>query len=212
MVKKQSNEVAEQNVETSNKENKSTRGWFKSKFSSNSLKTNTFFCSPFNLVHRNRLHEQTKSEEDTQDEIARAMLETTGNIKENALKISSIVQDDQKTLVKATQQVDHNMAKLQAQSKRLRHNAYNGSNCWIYLMLIVVMLTFIYLTLFMRMFRKRVTISTTIKHSNHGMKSSFLDNSINQTSSNNTNLSTTTKSTDYISLLLNYANENHTDL
>jgi len=75
-------------------------------------------------------------------------------------------------------------------------------------MLIVVIVTFIYLTLFMRMFRKRIT---TIIHSNSGSKSSLLNDSINQTTINNSNI-TTTKSTDYISLLLNYATENHTDL
>jgi flagellar basal body-associated protein FliL len=75
-------------------------------------------------------------------------------------------------------------------------------------MLIVVIVTFIYLTLFMRMFRKR---TVKIVHSNVGSQSNLLNQSINQTSINNTNI-TTTKSTDYISLLLNYANENHTDL
>jgi septation ring formation regulator EzrA len=76
-------------------------------------------------------------------------------------------------------------------------------------MLIIVIVTFIYLTLFMRMFRKR---TTTIIHSNIPSKSSLFNDSINQTTMNNTNITTTTKSTDYISLLLNYANENHTDL
>jgi hypothetical protein len=75
-------------------------------------------------------------------------------------------------------------------------------------MLLLVIITFISLTLFMRMFRKRIT---TIIHSNSDSKSSLLNDSINQTTINNTNI-TTTKSTDYISLLLNYANENHTDL
>jgi flagellar basal body-associated protein FliL len=75
-------------------------------------------------------------------------------------------------------------------------------------MLIIVIATFIYLTLFMRMFRKR---TTTVIHSSSNSKSSLLNNSINETAINDTNI-TTTKSTDYISLLLNYANENHTDL
>jgi flagellar basal body-associated protein FliL len=104
--------------------------------------------------------------------------------------------------------VDHNTAKLQVQTKRLKHNAYNVSNCWIYLMLIIVIVTFIYLTLFMRMFRKR---ATKIIYSTSGSQSNLLNQSINQTTINNTNI-TTTKSTDYISLLINYANENHTDL
>ena len=76
-------------------------------------------------------------------------------------------------------------------------------------MLIVVIVTFIYLTLFMRMFRKR---TITINYSAKESKSSLENNSINQTTINDTNITTTTKSTDYISLLLNYANENHTDL
>jgi len=75
-------------------------------------------------------------------------------------------------------------------------------------MLIIVILTFIYLTLFMRMFRKRIP---TVIYSNTGSKSNLLNNSINETTINDTNITTTTKSTDYISLLLNYANENHTD-
>lgn len=105
--------------------------------------------------------------------------------------------------------VDNNTAKLHTQSKRLKQAAYKGSNCWIYLMLLLVIMTFISLTVFMRMFRKRII---TIKDSNIGSKSSLLNNSINQTPINDSNITTTTKSTDYISLLLNYANENHTDL
>lgn len=105
--------------------------------------------------------------------------------------------------------IDTNTAKLNVQSRRLQHNAYKVSNCWIYVMLIVVIITFIYLTLFMRMFRKRII---TNQSSTSTSKSSFLlNNSINQTATTTTNI-TTTKSTDYISLLLNYANENHTDL
>lgn len=106
--------------------------------------------------------------------------------------------------------IDTNTAKLSAQSKRLKHNAYNVSNCWIYLMLIVVIVTFIYLTLFMRMFRKR---STTIVYSSRDSRSTRANDSANQSAigGGDGNI-TTTKSTDYISLLLNYANDNHTDL
>jgi flagellar basal body-associated protein FliL len=114
-----------------------------------------------------------------------------------------------KKLAEAENLVDNNTAKIHVQSKRLKHNAYNVSNCWIYLMLLIVMMTFISLTVFMRTFRKR---TITIIHSNIGSKSSLSNNSINQTTSNTTNVTTTTKSTDYISLLLNYANDNHTDL
>ena len=75
-------------------------------------------------------------------------------------------------------------------------------------MLIAVLVTFIYLTLFMRMFSKR---TKSIVYSTKDSKSSYGNNLINQSTVNSTNI-TTTKSTDYISLLLNYANENHTDL
>ena len=76
-------------------------------------------------------------------------------------------------------------------------------------MLIIVIVTFIYLTLFMRMFRKR---TTTVIYSNIEPNSNLFNNSKNQATMNNTNIVTTTKTTDYISLLLNYVNENHTDL
>ena len=110
----------------------------------------------------------------------------------------------------AADRVDRNTMKLIAQSKRLKENAYKSSNCWIYVMLLVVIVTFIYLTLFMRMFRKRTILPAS--PSSFGAKSTLLDNSINQTSINQSNgTEVTTKSTDYISLLLNYANENHTD-
>lgn len=61
----------------------------------------------------------------------------------------------------------------------------------------------------MRMFRKR---TVTVKYTSSASKSSLLNYSNNQTTVNNTNITTITKSTDYISLLLNYASENHTDL
>lgn len=75
-------------------------------------------------------------------------------------------------------------------------------------MIVIVIVIFIYLTLFMRMFRKR---TPTITYSKTGSASTLFNPSSNQTTINDSNI-TTTKSTDYISLLLNYANENHTDL
>ncbi|CAF1246643.1 unnamed protein product [Adineta steineri] len=156
----------------------------------------------------NRQQQHIQSEEDRQEDVATSMIDTTKSLKNTAERLRDIVKDDQKKISEAETLIDHNTAKLNVQSKRLKHNAYNVSNCWIYLMLIVVIMTFISLTVFMRMFRKR---TTTITYSNKDSKSSLLSNSINQTTINNTNI-TTTKSTDYISLLLNYANENHTDL
>lgn len=155
------------------------------------------------------------------------MRTTTKNLLNNARRLNYIVKDDQKVcfdlffsnikylfmllqkLIEAENLIDNNTAKLHIQSKRLKHNAYSGSNCWIYLMLIIVIVIFIYLTLFMRMFRKRII---TVVHTNTASKSSLSNNLLNQTTINTTNITTTTKSTDYISLLLNYANDNHTDL
>ncbi|CAF0725018.1 unnamed protein product [Rotaria sordida] len=159
--------------------------------------------------HSNRQQQHIQSEEDKQDEIATSMRITTKSLLNNAKLLHDVVKSDQKKLTEAENLIDINTAKLNIQSKRLKHNAYNVSNCWIYLMLIIVIITFIYLTLFMRMFRKRIR---TITHSNIGSKSSLINLSNNQTTINITNVTTTTKSTDYISLLLNYANENHTDL
>ncbi|UJR37888.1 hypothetical protein I4U23_030578 [Adineta vaga] len=156
----------------------------------------------------NRQQQHIHSEEDKQDDIATSMRQTTKSLLHSAQRLNDIVRDDQKKLIEAENLIDTNTAKLSVQSKRLKHNAYNVSNCWIYLLLIIVIITFIYLTLFMRMFRKR---TTTVIYSNKDSKSSYGYNLINQSTINSTNI-TTTKSTDYISLLLNYANENHTDL
>ncbi|CAF3569226.1 unnamed protein product [Rotaria sp. Silwood1] len=157
----------------------------------------------------NRQQQHIQSEEDKQDEIATSMRVTTKSLLNNAKLLHDVVISDQKKITEAENLIDNNTAKLTIQGKRLKHNAYNASNCWIYLMLIIVIITFIYLTLFMRMFRKR---TVTIIHSNTGSKSSSLNLSNNETIINTSNITTTTKSTDYISLLLNYANENHTDL
>ncbi|CAF1090263.1 unnamed protein product [Adineta ricciae] len=156
----------------------------------------------------NRQQQYIQSEEDKQDDIATSMRQTTKSLLHSAQRLNDIVKDDQKKLVEAENLIDTNTAKLHVQSRRLKHNAYNVSNCWIYLMLIAVLVTFIYLTLFMRMFGKR---TKSIVYSTKDSKSSYGNNLINQSTINSTNI-TTTKSTDYISLLLNYANENHTDL
>ncbi|CAF3480428.1 unnamed protein product [Rotaria socialis] len=157
----------------------------------------------------NRQQQFIESEEDKQDDIAALMIKTTESLLHSAQRLNDTVKSDQKKLGEAENLIETNTEKLIVQSKRLKHNAYSGSNCWIYLMLIIVIITFIYLTLFMRMFRKR---TVTIKYANSGSKSSILNHSNNETTANNTHITTITKSTDYISLLLNYANENHTDL
>ncbi|CAF4354698.1 unnamed protein product, partial [Rotaria sp. Silwood2] len=162
-----------------------------------------------NRPNLNRQQQHIQSEEDKQNEIATSMSITTKSLLNNAKLIHDVVKNDQKKLTEAENLVDTNVAKLNIQSKRLKHNAYKASNCWIYLMLLVVIFTFIYLTLFMRMFRKR---TVTITYSNSGSQSSLLNLSNNQTTINTSNVTTTTESTDYISFLLNYANENYTDL
>jgi hypothetical protein len=153
----------------------------------------------------NLIQQQIKSEEDKQDDIAEAMRITTKSLLNSAHRLNDIVKDDQRKLIETETLIDNNTAKLHVQSKRLKHNAYNVSNCWIYLMLLMVIGTFIYLTLFMRMFRKRITVVTrsTLPSTS---------NSFNQTVNNSNETITATQTTDYISFLINYANENHTDL
>ena len=58
-------------------------------------------------------------------------------------------------LEESTQLADRNYAKLKVESDRLEVHARKACNWWIWIMLIVVCATFLWMVIFMKMFPKR---------------------------------------------------------
>jgi len=88
-----------------------------------------------------------------QDKAVEEMLGYTKALKENFSAAGRVVRDDSKKITDSTRLADTNLAKLKVESERLE--AHNKTcSWWIWLMLVVVMATFISMVLFMRLFSK----------------------------------------------------------
>ncbi|KAK7604971.1 hypothetical protein V9T40_006157 [Parthenolecanium corni] len=97
------------------------------------------------LKHHNRKHEQTASD----------MLIMARNLKEQNELAGRIIREDTKTLEKSSKGMDDNFYNLQKQSNRLQiFISKSGWNCWIWILLAVMIIIFINMVFFMKVARK----------------------------------------------------------
>ena len=90
-----------------------------------------------------------------QEKLADEMLSLARNLKDNATAANRIVKDDNAKLEQTTKVADKNYGKLKVESERLEVHVAKSCNIWMWLMLLLVAVTFIWMILFMKMFPKR---------------------------------------------------------
>ncbi|KAK7492658.1 hypothetical protein BaRGS_00016137 [Batillaria attramentaria] len=88
-----------------------------------------------------------------QERLAEEMLEHARALKRNVSDTGRVVKDDLKKLGDSTRQADTNYGKLQAESERLEGYTQSCS-WWVWLMLVLVILTFLAMVVFMKIFPK----------------------------------------------------------
>ncbi|XP_005092050.1 vesicle transport protein USE1 [Aplysia californica] len=88
-----------------------------------------------------------------QEKLAEDMLMHTRALKQNMTEANRVVRDDTKKLSDSTRLADTNLSKLKVESERLEAHTKTCS-WWIWLMLVIVIITFISMVLFMRLFSK----------------------------------------------------------
>ncbi|KAK2171239.1 hypothetical protein NP493_1087g00060 [Ridgeia piscesae] len=96
-----------------------------------------------------------KHHHEVQEKLVEGMLHLVTDLKENAKVIGKIAQEDTSKLVSSSKMADVNYDKLKVESTRLEAHVKKSFNCWIWVMLVVVCFTFVWMVIFMKMFPKR---------------------------------------------------------
>ena len=91
-----------------------------------------------------------------QEKIADNMLVLARNIKEQSLIAGNIIRNDNVKVGKSAELADTNIDNLRTQSEKLQENTRKSSQCWIWILLIVVIAVFINMVLLMKMTRKKM--------------------------------------------------------
>ena len=91
-----------------------------------------------------------------QEKIAEEMLLLTQNLKEQSSIAGTIIRKDTVKLEQSSAQADSNLEKLNIETKRVGEFSARGNcRCWIWLMMVIVLFTFIGMVLMMRLFSKK---------------------------------------------------------
>lgn len=97
------------------------------------------------IQHQHQVHEKLADE----------MLQLTRNLKESIRDSGQIVKQDNKKLEESVKITDTNFSKLKKESDRLEKHTQTCS-WWIWIMLVIVTVTFLSMILFMKLFSKKV--------------------------------------------------------
>jgi len=99
------------------------------------------------------MNQMLKHHRELQEKAVEEMLGYTHQMKQNFAAAGRVVRDDTRKISESTKLADTNLSKLKVQSERLE--AHNKTcSWWIWIMLVMVICTFISMVLFMRMFSK----------------------------------------------------------
>jgi len=93
---------------------------------------------------------------DQQERVAEEMIALTRSLKEQSVAAGAMLRKDTVKLEQAAENADTNLAKLTEETQRVSEFSSRGCRCWIWLMMLLVVLTFLGMVLTMRLFRKKV--------------------------------------------------------
>merc|ERR1712226_1328201 len=93
---------------------------------------------------------------DQQERVAEEMIALTRNLKEQSVAAGAMLRKDTVRLEQTSENADSNLAKLTEETLRVSEFSSRGCRCWIWLMMLLVVLTFLGMVLTMRLFRKKV--------------------------------------------------------
>jgi len=108
-------------------------------------------------VGRGNLDAILAEHKDQQERVAEEMIALTRSLKEQSAAAGDLIRKDTAKLAQTSEQVESNLVKLGEETKRVGEFSARGScRCWIWLMMGLVVLTFIMMVMTMRLFRKKV--------------------------------------------------------
>lgn len=89
------------------------------------------------------LNEVLDYHKNMQDKIAEEMLKLTGNLKEQSQIANRIIKQDTEVISKSSNITERNFSKLKVESEKLAEHSKRACKCWMWVMLIIVMVLFI---------------------------------------------------------------------
>jgi len=94
---------------------------------------------------------------DQQERVAEEMIKLTQSLKEQSVAAGTIIRGDTARLEQSSMMAENNLEKLGVESKRVGEFSARGNcRCWIWLMMGIVILTFVGMVLMMRLFSKKL--------------------------------------------------------
>jgi len=96
-----------------------------------------------------------KYHQNKQEKVAEEMVAMARNLKENSLLAGTIVRKDTENIEKSSRLTDQNYDRLKVESGRLEQHTKRSCNWWIWIMLVLVCVTFIWMIMFMKLFPKK---------------------------------------------------------
>merc|ERR1712179_430728 len=108
-----------------------------------------------NLNDRDNVEKLIQAQMESQDQIAGEMLHLTRSLKEQSLAAKEIIRKDIRTLETSNKMAEENALKLGAETQRLKIQTQLGCRCWIWTLLLIVVMTFIAMVWIMKFFKKR---------------------------------------------------------
>ncbi|CAG9766305.1 unnamed protein product [Ceutorhynchus assimilis] len=100
------------------------------------------------------LDQVLKYQEDIQTRIAEEMLDFTKTLKEQSEIANKIIKQDTEVLTNSTNITDKNFAKLATESTKLEEHSKRAWKCWMWVMLLIVLVVFMNMVLFMKVMKK----------------------------------------------------------
>ncbi|KAK9871633.1 hypothetical protein WA026_013013 [Henosepilachna vigintioctopunctata] len=103
----------------------------------------------------NDLEDIIKYNENIQQKITNDMLSLTKSLKEQSELANKIIKKDNDVLTKSSVLTDQNKSKLENESTKLAEHSRKAWKCWMWVMLLLVMVVFINMVLFMKVMKKK---------------------------------------------------------
>ncbi|XP_075162631.1 vesicle transport protein Use1 [Haematobia irritans] len=99
--------------------------------------------------------EAVKYIRDNQEKITEHMLSLTRNLREQTETANKIIKKDTEMMSRSSGMTDRNISALNKETEKLEDHSRNAWKCWMWLMIIFVIVTFIAMVLFMKIVKKK---------------------------------------------------------
>ncbi|KAH8364222.1 hypothetical protein KR084_003977 [Drosophila pseudotakahashii] len=103
------------------------------------------------------MNEAAKYYTNAQEKITEHMLSLTRNLKEQTETANRIIRRDTEVVSRSTGMADRNINSLGKEAEKLEQHSKKAYKCWLWLMIVFVIVTFIGMVLFMKIMKKKKT-------------------------------------------------------